>query len=552
MIRRRLALILLAMLASLAGLAGGTATAKSHLQCPSVMLLGSRGSGDKLSKDEGIGRPESALKDALKELIPDLESWANPYDAVSVFGWNLRDLANGAGAASKLSGIGVGAYHDSVVNGRKKLAQKVRGVIRDCGDTAIVLAGYSQGAQVTADVFQRDLSGVERSKVRAIVLFGDPYFNGGDRTVARGSFSGRRDGLLGKRTAFSSNGPLVLSYCHSHDPICQGLFFRFGPTRTLDPGALTFEQHKNYTSFGEPAEAAKAIAKLLNIRTGVTEVVYRRGHAILARPLSGGPSRVLVARASASIGGSVAATASAIFWTTTDGIWRAGRDGSNPRRIVNTDVGYGPIAVETENVFWGDSSGAIWRAPLKGGSRTKLIQLPPVRGVSYTNSASDLATDGQWLYFSSTAACAIGRVGLDGRNPRPLFLRLPYQTASTPSCAANTVTVVDNQLYWALTGGGAGAIIGRSRLDGTRFQPRWLVTGDGVGPFVVRGAGDSLFWRHRGGGEPSPSFIGRIAITFGALPTIKTREWLSGGDDLSDDPTAKESSLGDFTIAPAA
>lgn len=550
MIPRWLALTLLAVLAGLGGLAGGTATAKPYLQCPSVMLLGSRGSGDKLSKDEGIGRPELALKEALKELIPGLESWANPYDAVSVFGWNLRELANGAGAASKLSGIGVGAYHDSVVNGRNKLAQRVRELIRDCDDTAIVLAGYSQGAQVTADVFQRDLGEAERTKVRAMVLFGDPYFNGGDRTVARGSFSGRRDGLLGKRTAFSSNGSLALSYCHSHDPICQGLFFRVGPTRTPDPGAFTFEQHKNYTSFGEPAEAAKAIAKLLNIRTGVTEVVYRRGHAIMARPLTGGPSRLLVANASASLGGSVAATASAIFWTAADGIWRAGRDGGKPRRIVNTDVGYGPLAVATDDVFWGDSSGAIWRASINGGSKTKLIQLPPVRGVSYTNSASDLATDGQWLYFSSPAACAIGRVGLDGRNPRPLFLRLPYQTGSTPSCAANTVTVVDNHLYWALTGGGTGAVIGRSRLDGSKLQLRWLVTGDNVGPFVVRGAGGSVFWRHRGGGDPSPSFIGRIVIV-GVLPTIKTREWLTGGDDLSDDPTGRESSLGEFTIAPA-
>jgi hypothetical protein len=191
-----------------------------------------------------------------------METWANPYSAVGVFSWDWRQIANGAGAITKLSGLGLGAYHDSVVQGEGLLSAKLHSLIRTCGGkTAIVLAGYSQGAQVTADVFQRDLSDAERSHVSALVLFGDPYFNGGDRAVDRGSFSGRRDGVLGRRTKFASQGStLILSYCHSHDPICQGFFFRVGPTRTLDPGALTTQQHKNYTSFGEPEDAAAQIA----------------------------------------------------------------------------------------------------------------------------------------------------------------------------------------------------------------------------------------------------------------------------------------------------
>ena len=67
-----------------------------------------------------------------------------------------------------------------------------------------------------------------------------------------------------KRPTFGSNGhTLILSYCHSHDPICQGVFFRVGPTRTLDVGALTTLQHKNYDRLGEPEQAAKAIAQLI-------------------------------------------------------------------------------------------------------------------------------------------------------------------------------------------------------------------------------------------------------------------------------------------------
>jgi hypothetical protein len=93
------------------------------------------------------------------------------------------------------------------------------------------------------------LTEAERKRVAAVILFGDPYFNGGDRAVDRGSFSGRRDGILGRQSRFSDT-PLILSFCHSHDPICQGIGFRIGPTRTPDAGALTFRKHLNYTTSG--------------------------------------------------------------------------------------------------------------------------------------------------------------------------------------------------------------------------------------------------------------------------------------------------------------
>lgn len=246
--------------------AAGTSTVSSS--CPSVMLLASRGSGDKIAKDQGIGRPEVALKNALAKRVPDLETWANPYSAVGVFSWDWNEIANGAGAITQTSGLGLGAYHDSVVQGKTLLAQRLRQALRDCaGQTKFVLAGYSQGAQVTADVYQHTLNQAERAKIAAVVLFGDPYFNGGDRGADRGSFSGRRDGLLGKRTEFDAPRTLVLSYCHSHDPICQGFFFRVGPTRTPDPGSLTTSQHKNYTKFGEPEDAAKQVGDKIGVPT---------------------------------------------------------------------------------------------------------------------------------------------------------------------------------------------------------------------------------------------------------------------------------------------
>lgn len=241
--------------------------------CPRVEVLASRGSGDLLGKDKGLSAPGSVFTTRLESLIGDVEPWANPYHAVGVFSWNLRKLApaliNGLGAATKLSGLGLGAYHDSVVGGKRLLEDEIDTLSRDCpGTTKLVLIGYSQGAQVTADVYQHSLTATQRNAVAAIVLFGDPYFNGGDRAVDRGSFSGRRDGFLGRRPAFGSTGKtLVLSYCHSHDPICQGVLFRVGPTRTLDTGALTFRQHLNYTSFSEPQQAATLVASLLRAAT---------------------------------------------------------------------------------------------------------------------------------------------------------------------------------------------------------------------------------------------------------------------------------------------
>ena len=254
---------------------GSLSTAAAPLArdaCPAAAVLASRGSGDTPGKDKGLGAPGLAFFTVLDQLDPGVQPWANPYNAVSIFSLDPRKLINGAGALTQTSGLHVGAYHDSVVDGEKRLTAKIAATVAACqAKTKIVLVGYSQGAQVTADVFERSLSDSERSEVAAVVLFGDPYFNGGNRAVDRGSFSGRRDGLLGRRPSFGSTGKtLVLSYCHSHDPICQGIFFRLGPIRTLDPGSLTFAQHKNYTDFGEPQAAAALVAKLLPRSTGAT------------------------------------------------------------------------------------------------------------------------------------------------------------------------------------------------------------------------------------------------------------------------------------------
>ena len=230
------ALIVVALLITLGSFFGGAtgtvavrAAWRVAPPCATVSVLASRGSGDTLGTDKGLSAPGQLFADTLASLVPGAaEPWANPYNAVGVFSLNLRQAAqqelNGLGALTQLSGLGLGAYHESVVGGQTKLASEIKTMTSgNCAATPLVLVGYSQGAQVAADVFQRDLTATQRSHIVAVVLFGDPYFNGGDWTVDRGSFSsGRRDGALGKRPVFNAGKTLVLSYCHSHDPICQG------------------------------------------------------------------------------------------------------------------------------------------------------------------------------------------------------------------------------------------------------------------------------------------------------------------------------------------
>jgi Cutinase len=144
----------------------------------------------------------------------------------------------------------VGAYHDSVVDGKKWLAQEVATIANDpnCPNNKIFLVGYSQGAQVTGDVYQaisqdkRDAGVVKH--IRGVALFGDPYFNHADHRVDRGNHEPGLDGVLGTRPQFS--GP-VMSYCHKYDPICQG------PLDYVTLALHRFKEHENY-----PPDAAAA------------------------------------------------------------------------------------------------------------------------------------------------------------------------------------------------------------------------------------------------------------------------------------------------------
>jgi hypothetical protein len=80
----------------------------------------------------------------LRQLVGarELEAVPNPYPARG--GWHLVE------AKLKLPT----GYHPSVVAGKKWLAKAIMTPPATCENAALLVTGYSQGAQVAADVYQ--------------------------------------------------------------------------------------------------------------------------------------------------------------------------------------------------------------------------------------------------------------------------------------------------------------------------------------------------------------------------------------------------------------
>ncbi len=219
--------------------------------CPGFAILGSRGSGQDIADTNGFAKEVGSFVSDFESMVPAgvrVFEWANPYPAVKVAG--IDGLPNAASAA-----LGWGAYQNSVTDGQGKLRNEINAIRTDpvCGSaTKIILAGYSQGAQVTGNVYQT-LTDTERSSILGVLLLGDPLFNPASQRV-RGDFDPQRVGSLAhpKNTRLRPEFPTpgdgkVLSYCHADDAICQG----FVSFRRLAVSGV--EAHGNYDTVGDAA-----------------------------------------------------------------------------------------------------------------------------------------------------------------------------------------------------------------------------------------------------------------------------------------------------------
>lgn len=212
--------------------------------CPSVKVIGLRGSGEPFEDPspipgyDGLGTPvkgfvktlESEVGRQLNRLgqsstvayqgVPYLAIDVGPPAFLNVDAWIRSRTWEG------------GFYRESVENGITLLKSTLdlQASSACANRTTIVLAGYSQGAQVIGDYLDRH--GVPpnlNTKLRTVVFFGDPRFNAEAERVVnprelstaitsrKGALTARpKDAFTGLSSKFR-----VFSYCRNLDPICQ-------------------------------------------------------------------------------------------------------------------------------------------------------------------------------------------------------------------------------------------------------------------------------------------------------------------------------------------
>ena len=119
-------------------------------------------------------------------------------------------------------------YQISEGDGAKALKDFLKTEISACPSEQIVLAGWSQGSHVIADVLSNGAKGTDRitddelTHIAAVMLFADPRFNS-QESFGLGSYELGRNGFLGARTPGDLDrlGAKIRSFCRKEDPVCQ-------------------------------------------------------------------------------------------------------------------------------------------------------------------------------------------------------------------------------------------------------------------------------------------------------------------------------------------
>lgn len=221
--------------------------------CPAFGVIGSRGSGQGTTSQAqgfGLGYADWLFALSLGQKLPGVEYTYNPYPAVGA-----ENVIFNPGS---LFGVDPTTYFGSVAIGRNNLQQMLTAEENACPLTQVFFAGYSQGAEVTADLVQALHPGAFLSelwrRIAGTVLFGDPLYNHADR-VADVNPGLRNDGILTSNTLGphlfpAADAGKVQSYCIPTDYICQGLgqfilhggtpHSRYGVTNTWPTDAASY------------------------------------------------------------------------------------------------------------------------------------------------------------------------------------------------------------------------------------------------------------------------------------------------------------------------
>jgi len=209
MVTTLLGLVLTAVL-GWSGAIGTSATYASS--CPTLQFIGVRGSNE----HSGFGHTVGSVLSNINAQQSGVGNETVNYWAVNANPWEPAYA---------------GEYMSSVEQGIQNLGADVRGFRDACGSTPIVIAGYSQGAEVIDHWLN---SGASLSNIVGVALLGDPRFNPSNgTTIDQGSYNPALTGVSA-RSDFPHGGifgglqnypaawrPWVRSYCANHDQICN-------------------------------------------------------------------------------------------------------------------------------------------------------------------------------------------------------------------------------------------------------------------------------------------------------------------------------------------
>jgi Tol biopolymer transport system component len=189
-------------------------------QCGDLKFFGARGSGQASNDHGGYGKEIASTLTFVENLLPartNLQAQAVDYPAIAVNWWQPSYY--------------VADYQASEAAGVESLQFDVLQYIRNCPTKKIILAGYSQGADVVGDTFL-GLNPDEATHIAAVIMFGDPKFNPAksQNKVDQGDykywFGVETQPVLGRttpppRVIADTQQPRVHSYCTKGDPVCN-------------------------------------------------------------------------------------------------------------------------------------------------------------------------------------------------------------------------------------------------------------------------------------------------------------------------------------------
>ena len=209
--RKRLCWMFTALVVAF-GVSAAWASAEA-MACPTLQFIGVRGSGEHSGFGHTVGSVLSHIN-ASKQLSA-VGNETVDYWAVDVNVWEPKYFPN---------------YMSSVKQGLTNLGDAITDFRKRCGSSPMVLAGYSQGAEVIDHWLN---SGADRKNVVGVALLGDPRFNPDNgTTIDQGTYNKHLYGVSytffppigmfgGVEHYPSGYGTWLRSYCADHDQICN-------------------------------------------------------------------------------------------------------------------------------------------------------------------------------------------------------------------------------------------------------------------------------------------------------------------------------------------